>query len=63
MKPDLGAIGLPLQIIGAALLLAGVIAHAASAGAAAWRLVEIGAPTHVIGDAFFFFQMKKQKCL
>lgn len=51
---DLAKIGLPLQIAGVAMMVAGF-----------WFgwLVIPGALVHFVGDAFFFFQMKRQKCL
>jgi hypothetical protein len=53
---DLGTIGLPLQIGGAAVVVLGLAFRH-------WLAVEIGAAAHVAGDTFFFFQMKKQGCL
>lgn len=66
--PDLARIGLPLQIGGAAGMGLGLaMLRAVSQGwhfeVSWWWVGMAGLVTHIIGDALFFFQMRRQRCL
>ncbi len=60
---DLATIGLPLQIGGAALAVAGIVTGLAANAIAGLWIAATGLAAHVVGDAFFYFQMKRQKCI
>ena len=53
---DWAKIGLPLQILGFIALVAALFWRE-------WWLSGTGLAMHIVGDSFFFFQMKKQGCL
>jgi hypothetical protein len=46
------------------MLLTGIILHAAHvADTHVWWLINYGAITHLLGDAWFFFQLKARKAI
>jgi hypothetical protein len=53
---DLARIGLPLQVIGFGIMPYGLIARNLPT-------IWIGFFVHFVGDALFFIQMKRQKCI
>ena len=60
---DLAKIGLPLQIGGAAAAAVGfAIGLGINLFAGLW-MMGAGLAVHIVGDTFFYFQMKRQGCI
>ncbi len=60
---DLAAIGLPMQIGGAVAAAVGFAIGLSADLLAGLLTMGVGMAVHIVGDAFFFFQMKRQKCI
>lgn len=51
---DLAKIGLPLQVGGVIVGIAGIASH--------WILA-VGFIVHIVGDVFFYLEMKRRGCV